>query len=833
MAKVGSISLTRLAGDQRGKMRAAWSAPAGEASHKFIKTKGGSAKLWTKKRASCVEKYEYRWRHKKLVISGSGSKAKYVTREFVSDWQTTGARQVELSIPDGATSVWIEVRPVSKKYKYYPSKDAKSTKEKSWIQSDIRRSATCNTGAFHNPERPTIQSVSVGEDGRTVTVKCQSGDPYAETFEVEIYSGSNRLTGTASLKSDSATFAKSGSVAITGAAGTDYHVRARMKNVLGDESSWTVWPDTALTSPAAPGGLAAARNADGTCTVRWGAVAAAEGYEVAYGDSDRAMAATGDYKTKTGITSSSYTFTDLEAGKGWWFWVRAVNKAGEGPWSAKPVYVLLGSAPDAPSVWADAYVAVRGESVTVGWQHNASDNSPQGRVRLRVKRGAAGAWQEVAVAPTATEAVLSTDGVPDGDCLSFCVNTWGVDTTAAYMSPDSEVRTVRVWQRPSMRASVPAVVEGFPFSMTFDPVADKQHPAFAGVSIYAREAHYVTESDGNERYVAAGALAWQGSFRNPADPLVVTLSAGDVALSDGQAYDVVCECVMSSGLTCEAKGTMSCDFADAAYVILGELEAWGEWGCEVTPAAIVPPAVDEAGPEPADGWESDVAYAQGVVLSIYRIESDGSLSALMRNIPNDGSWSLVDDHAARGRWRYRITAQSLETGRVWFKDFAQAVENSGGIVITWGQENAVREHVEGEDVESAEAGGVVLYLPWTVSTVEDADPDVEYVEYIGREDPVSYWGTHKRRSAKWTCQIPRDDADSLDKLRALQVLRGEAYARGPLGEGWWCGVKVSLSAPHLEGVIDVSLDLTPTDTKDECIVLSGEAQRVVEGGNAA
>lgn len=829
MAKVTKLHVERLAGDQRGKVRGAWQPPTGNVTKSIRSKKKGAAKSVTHTKAWCVDKYEYRWVYRIMTIKGKG----FDTPRIYTSWSTTTARQLEWTVPDGATAVHLQVRPKSKTYKHYKSASSDKSSELDWISSDIAESDVCNTGAFHNPERPEIQSASVGSDGVTVTVKLSSGDSYAEGFEAQLLRDKTvDASGQASLKTDSFTYDKSASIPLTGRPGCRYKVRARITNLIGELSSWSVYPDEVVMRPAAAPTPKASALADGTCTVSWDAIAGADGYEVAYGDSPRSLDASGDYSVKKDIAGTAYTFRDLDPGKAWYFWVRGTNESGDGAWSASPASVILGLPPTAPTAMAEEYVVVRGEPARAMWVHNSVDGSAQSKARVMVRRGSAGSFSAVNVAGDRSLLDIDTGGVPDGQCVEFYVNTWGVLTGADFMSPPSETRSVRVWERPSAAISAPSLVESFPMEFSVTVTASVQVPVFAAVAIRARNAHIVTGADGESRAVAAGDTVWSAQYSNPQNPLAVSLSAGDIDLVSGQTYDISVTCAMSSGLSCSASSSFECSLADSDYAVYADLEQWGEYGCEITPRALVPfdPPPDE--PETAEGWVSDPVLADGVTLSIYRRDGRGNLEALMTGIPNDGTWSLVDNHASRLRWRYRVVAVNESTGAVSFSDIsALPEENVGGLVISWGGDaTASRQTVDGEDAGDEPTPDVVLTLPWDVTPSEDAEPDAEYVAYIGDSDPTGYWGTQLGRSARWETRIPRDDTDTLDKLRALAVLCGEVYAREPLGDGYWCGVRVSMTAPAHEGEITVTIDATPTATRDKCIALDAEPTVVAAVG---
>ena len=102
----------------------------------------------------------------------------------------------------------------------------------------------------------------------------------------------------------------------------------------------------------------------------------------------------------------------------------------------------------------------------------------------------------------------------------------------------------------------------------------------------------------------------------------------------------------------------------------------------------------------------------------------------------------------------------------------------------------------------------MVKLMYNVDVEESYDPDVSLVKYIGREHPVSYYGTHRGVTAKWSAVIPKTDTETLYALRRLAAWRGNVYVREPSGTGYLANVKVSMPLKHKELTIPVSFDIT-------------------------
>mgnify|MGYP000101137110 FL=1 len=104
--------------------------------------------------------------------------------------------------------------------------------------------------------------------------------------------------------------------------------------------------------------------------------------------------------------------------------------------------------------------------------------------------------------------------------------------------------------------------------------------------------------------------------------------------------------------------------------------------------------------------------------------------------------------------------------------------------------------------------GSLLKLLYNVDVSESTDPDVELVEYIGRKNPVSYYGTQIGTSATWNVDVLKSDKETIYQLRRIQRWMGDVYVREPSGVGYWANIKVSFSQKHTEKLVPVTLTIT-------------------------
>ena len=102
----------------------------------------------------------------------------------------------------------------------------------------------------------------------------------------------------------------------------------------------------------------------------------------------------------------------------------------------------------------------------------------------------------------------------------------------------------------------------------------------------------------------------------------------------------------------------------------------------------------------------------------------------------------------------------------------------------------------------------MLKLPYNIDISDVHTPDSSLVKYIGRTDPVSYYGTQTGLTSTWSTVIPKSDAETLYGLRRLARWMGDVYVREPSGHGYWANVTVSYTVKHRDLTIPISLKVT-------------------------
>lgn len=797
--KTKGLALKKLGGSI-ATFYASWATFTGKAIVvKYLDSKG---KSHTKKckRADAVAGWSVRWDYMVMLANG---KTKWVTGSA----SETSARNDTFSAPAEALKVRVTVKPVPKQYtshkKKGTKKDGKKTVpnyvavKKNWFTGKAAaKDGWADSKTILPPETP---EASVAGD-TSISVRCTANDPYVDKHEcaVEQYTGGKWVrvfTLSSTSASQSRTFTANGLQA-----GGTYRAAHRTRRENGKWSAWSPWTAYVLLRPPRPAKAPSlAARVEGVLA-SWGACQGAQEYEVAWAETANQLGSSSQMSTASqGLTSIVLA---VQVGRTVYAKVRAKNSTGEGPWSAVAGPLKYGTRPNPPTVWSAASAVVRGSAIVLCWAHNSTDDSAQTAAEVSVNTGSG--WATARSVAGAMSVELPSAAYADGTTLQWRVRTKGI---VDQWSDWSETRAVRVWEQPTLVVAAPATVETLPIAVTVDPHAPSQWPVAADVSIVAAEEHTVSNPDGTERVVRAGEAVWSAHFDEPPDPLVLEISAGDVSLASPQAYTVRAVCAMSSGLSCENSAGISTDFADVEFTLACDIDPNGKWAAEIEPYALV---------EADDGSASHAP----VRLAVYRHETDGTMTALVRNMPNDGTYSFIDTHAPFGTARYRAVATVEATGQVAYADAEEDVIDSESILIQWGDSLSEVEHApDGEAVGDDRPAATCLELFGNIEMAETREPDVALVEYIGRRHPVPYYGTQLGQTADWSCVIEKDDEDSLALLREIAAMGEPVYVREPLGDGYWAHVAPSWSSSYSSGLVKVSLSVTRIDKRDECEVV--------------
>ncbi len=201
------------------------------------------------------------------------------------------------------------------------------------------------------------------------------------------------------------------------------------------------------------------------------------------------------------------------------------------------------------------------------------------------------------------------------------------------------------------------------------------------------------------------------------------------------------------------------------------------------------------------------ALAENLTLSLYRKEYDGRFVEIATDLDNSKYIYVTDPHPALDFARYRVVAISNSTGAIGYSDINEQFGEKA-IIIQWDEDWSDFETTNPDELEEAVWSGSMLKLPYNVDVSDATKIDSALIEYIGREHPVSYYGTQLGVTSTWNTVIPKNDTETLYGLRQLSIWTGDVYVREPSGTGYWANITVSYSQKHKDLTIPVTFSVT-------------------------
>lgn len=528
-----------------------------------------------------------------------------------------------------------------------------------------------------------------------------------------------------------------------------------------------------------------------------------ESFNVEY-TSDKDWFDSSDQTQTINVTARHAEIVGLESGKAWFFRVQSVNEVGESGWSTVE-YIRLGKKPSAPTTWSSTNTGIIGEDINLYWMHNSEDNSSQTKAQLKLTVN--GEEQTIVVENSSDEDEKDKTSVYKLDTSSYKNSVkilWQVRTkgvTDEYSDWSIE-REIKLCEKPAFKlsiidstGSISNELHSFPILLRGEALSGIYQEVIGCVfTITANESYMVYENDIDYKFVNVNEQIFSKyqSEKSSYNTVTLLLRPGDVLLKNNISYTITGVVTLDSGLTAEDSITVFASWDDDIY------EPDAEIGIDTDNliAYIRPYCVDEN-----DALTSDV------LLSVYRMNSDGSFTEIMSDIENNQTY-IIDPHPTLNHVRYRIVATSKTSGLTNYYDTPAYPVEEPSIVIQW------NEHWEGfsgtseDELENQPWNGYMLKLLYNIDTSENNDIDVSLVKYIGRSNPVSYYGTQLGYTAKWNAEIVSTDTETIDLLRRLTRWTGDVYVREPSGTGYWANITVSFNKKHTELTIPVSINVT-------------------------
>lgn len=647
------------------------------------------------------------------------------------------------------------------------------------------------------PSKPSTPTVKVENYKLTASLTNIASDINATGIQFQIVKNDSTVfnTGKATIVTNSASYSCNINV------GDKYKVRCRAYRG-SDYSEWSDYSDNVSTKPSTPAGFTKIRaNSETSVYLEWNKVNSAESYDIEYTTKKEYFDGSDQTSTVTGIEFTKYEKTGLESGNEYFFRIRAVNENGESAWS-EIKSVVIGTVPAAPTTWSNTTTVIVGEELILYWMHNSEDGSNWTYSQLDLEIGGVKTTYDIQNKSDDEEEntysyKLDTSSYTEGTTVQWRVRTAGI--TKQYGEYSVE-RTIDIYAPPTLQLSVTnsseeqfEVLESFPFYVEAIPGPDTQVPTGYHVTVSANEGYETVDNLGNTKLINRGEEVYSKYFDIASD-LMVEFSASNVNLENGISYTITCSVSMNSGLTTESTFEFTVGLADVEYEPNAEIGI----NLDDLTASIRPYCVDE----------NDIPI-EGVKLSVYRREFDGTFIELGTDLENISNTFITDPHPALDYARYRIVATDEATGAVSFVDLPGIPVECNAAVIQWNEEWTSFDVNDNGDVEVEPSWtGSMLKLPYNIDVSDNYKPDVSLVKYIGRDHPVTYYGTQKGSSSSWNMEIPKYDTETLYALRRLAIWMGDCYVREPSGSGYWANVTVSFSQKHCEVTIPVTLNIT-------------------------
>ena len=708
---------------------------------------------------------------------------------FIGNDSETKDKQSVYNAPENAKRVKFKVKPISETHTV-------NNKETSYWTASW---STEKTYDFNDnpPVAPSAPKVTI--DQYTLTAELSNLDLNATHIEFQVVKNNESVYKSGKVKITTGHAAYSCTVA----AGNKYKVRCR--SVRGDLSSdWSEYSDNIETAPSTPAGITTCKaKSENSVYLEWKAVVTAKTYDIEYTTKKEYFDGSNQTTIQSGIEFTHYELGGLESGNQYFFRVRAVGSNNEYSGWSSIASVTIGVKPAAPTTWSSTTTAIVGDALNLYWVHNSADGSSQTFAELELIIDGKGSVKTIE--NTASEDEKDKTSVYPIDTKKFVEGTeilWRVRTAGITKQYGdwSIQRTVDVYAPPTLELSVTDAnantfnsLTAFPFIVEALPGPPTQAPIGYSISIVANEAYETVDNVGRVKMVNKGDEVYSKTFDVSLETLKVEFSANNVDLENNIPYTIKCSATMDSGLTAEETFTFTVAWTDLEY------EPNAEIGIDHdTVVAYIRPFCEDENGNPIDN----------ICLSVYRREFDGSFTEIVKNVDNSKNAFVTDPHPALDYARYRVVATTKDTGAVSYCDIPGYPVGEHAIVVQWDEEWSTFDASEDSELASPPWTGSLIRLPFNIDVSEKPKVDVSMVEYIGRRNPVTYYGTQIGETATWNTVIKKGDDELLYALRRLAAWQGDVYVREPSGVGYWANISVSIDQKHKELTIPVTLNIT-------------------------
>lgn len=376
----------------------------------------------------------------------------------------------------------------------------------------------------------------------------------------------------------------------------------------------------------------------------------------------------------------------------------------------------------------------------------------------------------------------------------------------------------------------PIILESYPINITITTSPTTQKPLIAHLSIISKSSYKTNDYFGDVIDINVGDIIYEtemafvpGIFRNPSrflkqtktsdgykydyNQMIAMLMPTDLQLENFKEYRFKIDITTDHNLSASTYEDVQTNFTESFYDVACDIVF-----DEDSATAVLHPYCTL--PNFETGLPTN-QLVQGVSISIFRKTFDGTYDTIATEIPNTRNAYVLDPHPALDYGRYRFIIKDFTHYNSTIFDPEMIYFGQKYIMIQW--DDQYKEFDSGEDItvssSEIEYRGSWVKLPWNIDISEDSDVDVEYAKYIGRSNPVSYYGTQIGQTCTWNTVVPVNDNETIFSLRRLMRWTGNCYVREPRGVGYLANVKVSFSITHREVLIPVTLNITRVEEK--------------------
>lgn len=762
------------------------------------------------------------------------------------------------TIPDSAKNVWVHIMPISKSYTvkrrdYDGNGEYKEVSEENvYFKGEWSSQVTYST-TVSLPDVPPVPSIDIENSHLTLEVndvKVNYGvDPSKCMIQWQICQDNK-------VNSDGTYYINSiKSYLINNRAGTDrnvelgheYKARCRLIQPFGNSyrySKYSEWSTIVKTKPNVVPKITecySRKSPDGSSVVclAWTSVSYADSYDIEYTDDkqyfEKGVSSNGTTPVND-IKSTKHELKGLESGKRYYFRVRAKNEKDSTSWSSYKS-VVLGSTPDVPTTWSSTVTAMVGEKIILYWTHNTEDGSKEESAKLwlginkEIDSNDFIAISKQYSSEESKDTISSFEidtkkysELSSGGTIKWKVSTKGISDE---WSARSIERTINVYKKPSLSVDIflkntsgetenfEGTIYNLPFYVRMIPEATNQRPIGCYIEIKSNKSYQTFDDTASIINISEGQVIFKENITIPElnsgikvegnnynienqDEVYYirkSFKASNIDLKDGKSYTLNCKVYFDTGLVASYKETMNISWIDSIpdCFLDGDVTY-----IESSYSTLVSPRCLDKNSNPIENY----------LVSVYRKNYDGTFTAIAEDLDSYNLTEVEDPHPSLDYARYRIVATSTITGEVNYNDIAPHKIGCSSIILRWDDVwSTYNQSLYADQAWRSWNNGSLLALPYNIGISDSNSADVELIEYIGRENPVSYYGTQIGSSSTWTVEIDRNDKETLYSLRRLARWMGDVYVREPSGSGYWASINISFSQKYNSRVIPVTINV--------------------------